>query len=246
MSRKSKRNRPPQAPQAAAAAAIATSGPSEGRTGKLLAIAIAVATLVIAGVLAVKLAGGGKPAPQADAARALALASNRAPSTGAADARVHIVEFLDPACGTCAMFYPIVKKIMAENPGRIRLSVRHVAFHKGADEAVRVLEAARSQGRYFETLEALLANQAAWVHNHRVVAEAIPGAIAAAGLDAGRLRADMAAAQVDENMKADMADARTLSVTRTPEYFVNGSQMREFGVEELRALIAAELRRAYP
>ena len=72
-------------------------------------------------------------------------------------AKVHIVEFLDPACETCALFFPMVKQWMAEVPGDIRLSVRHVAFHSGADYAVRILEASRKQDKYWQTLEALLA-----------------------------------------------------------------------------------------
>ena len=51
-----------------------------------------------------------------------ALDSAHSPSLGSADAKVHIVEFLDPACETCAEFYPQVKRMMAAHPDRIRLS----------------------------------------------------------------------------------------------------------------------------
>jgi protein-disulfide isomerase len=254
MSRKSKRNRPPQPqpqaeprPAGTAAAAVAAPLPAPGNVGKYIGIAIAVTTVLVVIALTFKLVvGGGKAEPQADAGRLLALASAQAPTLGPADAKVHIVEFMDPACETCAQLYPHVKKIMADNPGKIRLSVRHVAFHKNADAAVRVLEAARAQGKYFETLEAMLANQERWVDNHRVVPESIPAAVVAAGLDWERLRADMNAAEVSQRMQADLADAKTLAVTKTPEYFVNGRQMPEFGLEQLRNLILGELRRAYP
>ena len=43
-------------------------------------------------------------------ARAAALASEHAPTIGAPYAPVHIVEFLDPACETCAAFYPMVQQ----------------------------------------------------------------------------------------------------------------------------------------
>lgn len=252
MSRKSKRNRSPQAQPAAVpgsaapAAAMAAPPPAEGNIGKIVGIVIVVVTLAIVAVLSVKLVGGGKPAPQADVGRVLALESAQAPSIGPADAKVHIVEFMDPACETCALLYPHVKKIMAENPGKIRLSVRHVAFHKKADEAVRVLEGARAQGKYFQTLEALLSNQDAWVENHRVVPERIPAAVVGAGLDWERLRNDMNAQEVSQRMQGDLADAKVLAVTKTPEYFVNGRQMDEFGLEQLRTLIRNELGRAYP
>ena len=249
MSRKSKRNRPPQAqPAAPAPAAAATlAPPAPGNMGKIAGIVIAATTLLIVIALGFKMIAG-KPdaAPKVDAARVLALESAQAPTLGPADARVHIVEFMDPACETCAVFYPHVKKIMAENPGKIRLSVRHVAFHKNADAAVQLLEASRAQGKYFETLEVMLANQDRWVENHRVAPDRIPAAVASVGLDMERLRRDMAAAEVVQRIQADLADAKKLQVTKTPEYFVNGRQMSEFGLEELRTLIANELRRAYP
>ena len=45
-----------------------------------------------------------------------ALTRLHSPTLGNADAKVHIVEFLDPACGTCAQFSPFVKDLMAANP----------------------------------------------------------------------------------------------------------------------------------
>ncbi len=53
------------------------------------------------------------------------------PVLGNPNAKVHIVEFLDPACETCAIFYPYVKQMMAASPDRIRLTVRHVALPRG-------------------------------------------------------------------------------------------------------------------
>jgi protein-disulfide isomerase len=250
MSRKSKRNRPdsPSVPGIAPAASggAAVAAPAPGGVSRIVAIVIAVLTLAIVVVLGVKLVTrGGNPA-KVDTARVLALESAQAPSIGPADAKVHIVEFMDPACETCALLYPHVKKVMADNPGKIRLSVRHVAFHKNADAAVRVLEGARAQGKYFETLEALLARQDRWVENHRVIPDRIEDAIATVGLDFARLKADMNAMEVTQRMQGDMADAKVLEVTKTPEYFVNGRQMDEFGLEQLRNLIQVELRRAYP
>ena len=45
------------------------------------------------------------------------------PTLGPANAKVHLVEFLDPACEGCRAFYPVVKQIIAENPGKIRWRV---------------------------------------------------------------------------------------------------------------------------
>ena len=155
--------------------------------------AVAVGVLVIAIVAATALYESDDAAPVQDfgAAREAALASKFAPTLGDPGAKVHIVEFLDPACGTCAVFFPMVKQWMAEVPGQIRLSVRHIAFHSGAEYAVKVLEASRKQDKYWETLEALLASQRMWVSNHVVQPDKIGPALAGVGLDMEKLEADM-------------------------------------------------------
>src|SRR3990170_1314945 len=74
---------------------------------------------------------------------------------GSDDAKVYIVEFFDPACETCRDFYPFVKNLMAANPGKTKLVVRYAPFHPGSDYFVKILEAARKQGKYWETLEVM-------------------------------------------------------------------------------------------
>jgi len=164
-----------------------------------------------------------------------------APSIGNAAARVHIVEFLDPACGTCAAFYPFVKKMMAANPNDIRLSVRYAPFHEGSDEVVKVLEASRKQGKYWQALEALLASQPAWVQNHRANVDMVWPYLARAGLDTQQLRGDSQSAETARLISQDVQDAKTLNVTKTPGYFVNGRPLAPFGYEQLRTLVDEEL-----
>jgi protein-disulfide isomerase len=241
MSRKSKRNRPDPASQEGVDAANAVARRNSRRG---LVVAAIVGLLVIA--LAVFALRKQSPAPGTDAGpNAAALASTNAPALGDPAAKVHVVEFLDPACETCAQFFPVVKQLMAENPGRIRLSVRHVAFHEGSEYAVRALEASREQDRYWQTLETLLQSQATWAPHHTVQPDLVMTALAPAGLDLGRLATDMQASIVTERIARDRGDAMALKVTATPEYFVNGRPLPSFGYEQLVALVREELDRAY-
>ena len=146
---------------------------------------------------------------------------------------MHIVEFIDPACETCAQFFPLVKQLLAENPDRIRLSIRHVAFHDGSDYAVRLLEASRKQDKYLPTLEALLASQAQWAPHHTVQPDLVLQAISGVGLNIEQLLVDMNAPEVAQRMEQDRSDAVALKVTATPEYFVNGRPMPSFGEQQL-------------
>ena len=82
------------------------------------------------------------------------------PVYGNPNAKVTIVEFLDPACEACSAFYPLVKGIVNASFGRVNLVLRYAAFHKGSDEAVKIAEAARMQPDvYWPVLEAMLKSQ---------------------------------------------------------------------------------------
>ena len=203
-------------------------------------------TLIVAALAAaIFLSGCGdrKSSPAGDDARQAALASEHSPTLGDAGAKVHIVEFLDPACGTCALFYPMVKGWMAEVPGDIRLSIRHVPFHDGVDYVVRILEASRNQDKYWETLETLLASQQKWVQNHVVQPDRVLPAIASVGLDIEQLEADMDSPEVLQRMEKDLQDSKVLKVVATPEYFVNGRPLPSFGQEQLANLVREELQK---
>lgn len=159
------------------------------------------------------------------------------PTLGRPDAPVVIVEFFDPACGTCRAFYPLVKDLMTVNPERIRLVLRHAPFHKGSDQVAAMLEAARKQGKLWPALEAVLAAQPAWVVNHTARADLAWKYLDGLGLDLERLRADMMSPEIARIIGQDLEDARALNVTKTPEFFVNGRPLPSFGYDQLKNLV---------
>lgn len=168
------------------------------------------------------------------------------PTLGAEDARVHLVEFTDPACETCAAFSPVVEHFLRTYPGKIRLVLRYAPFHEGSADVVRVLQAARRQGKLWETLDLLYQNQGVWTRHHRVVLDRVFPLLPRAGLDVERLREDMLDPRITEIIRQDLADAETLGVRKTPGFFVNGKPLEPFGAEPLAALIQAEVRAQYP
>jgi protein-disulfide isomerase len=185
-------------------------------------IALLIVVLVIAVAAATLLSRDDDPQPLQDGAamREAALASEHSPTLGNVNAKVHIVEFLDPACETCALFFPL---------------------HTGSDYAVKVLEASRKQDKYWETLEALLASQREWTQHHTVLPDKIGPAIAGVGLDMDQLMADMNSVEVMVRMEKDKKDAILLKVSKTPDYYVNGRPLPSFGQRQLAQLIGEEL-----
>ena len=142
-------------------------------------------------------------------------------------------------------FYPYVKQIIASNPDRVRLSIRHVPLHEGSDYVVKVLEAARKQGKYWPTLEALFLSQADWVRNHTVQPEMVLRALERSSLNLEQVRVDMNDPEIIRRIDQDLEDAKRLQVTQTPEFFVNGRPLPSFGLEQLEKVVDEALKSSY-
>lgn len=173
-----------------------------------------------------------------------ALVRAHSPVFGNAAARVTIVEFFDPACETCRAFYPIVKGMVLSSFGNVRLVVRYAPLHQGSDRAVKILEAARQQGKYWEAVERTLASQPQWAAHHNPQPELIWESIADIGLDLPKARAAADGIAFDPLLKQDIADMQALKVRATPGFFVNGKPLNEFGSAQLKALVDQELAKA--
>ena len=164
------------------------------------------------------------------------------PIMGPEDAPVTIVEFFDPACEACRAFYPVIKDIMAEHDGQVRVVLRYTAFHGAAsEEAIRVMEAARMQDVYIPVKEAILEFQPRWASHGEPAPGLILGIAEQAGLDIELARVQMMAPQTMGVLNQDRADVETIGVRQTPTFFVNGKPLDPFGADELRALVAAEV-----
>ena len=159
-------------------------------------------------------------------------------------APVTIVEFFDPACETCRAFYPIVKSLMAKYPDDVRLVIRYAPFHQGSDQVVKLLEAAKRQGKYQAVLEAVLQAQPTWADHGRPNPDLTFEIAKSAGLDIERAREDMARPEMQALLAHDVEDLTALQVSRTPTFFVNGCSLPSFGPDQLAALVAEEVAKA--
>ena len=163
------------------------------------------------------------------------------PVFGPQDAPVTIVEFFDPACETCRAMYPFVKRLLAQHGDSVRLVLRYAPFHQGSDQVVKLLEAAKSQGKYQPVLEALLAAQPAWADHGQPNLESAFKAAEQAGLDLTQARQAMQNPALQALLQQDIDDLTALQVTKTPTFFVNGRSLPSFGPDQLAALVAEEV-----
>ncbi|MGA9574893.1 MAG: thioredoxin domain-containing protein, partial [Lysobacterales bacterium] len=168
-----------------------------------------------------------------------------APLKGPADARVTIVEFFDPACGTCADFYPLVKQLIDQYPGKVRVMMRYAPLHTGSDEVVKMLGAANLQGKFFPAIELLFKNQQRWVVNHVSQPDRARGILNGMALDHEKLNTDMNGPEVSQAIAQDVRDGKALDVRATPEFFVNGRPLPSFGYAQLADLVKQAVEETY-
>jgi protein-disulfide isomerase len=211
-------------------------------------LVLVAATVMVGGFIIAMLALENRDTSNAQSAAKLNasnLVREHSPTTGNGDARVTIVEFFDPACGTCRAFHPIVKGILRDNPGQVNLVVRYLPLHAGSTDVVKILEAARLQGKFWEALEAAYATQGKWAINHQAHPDLFWRSISGVGLDPEQVSKDMQSPAVSQNIQRDTEDARILGVEKTPGFFVNGKPLIEFGQMQLLQLVNEALEREY-
>jgi protein-disulfide isomerase len=168
-----------------------------------------------------------------------------APIKGSAEAQVTIVEFFDPACGTCADFYPLVKKLVDQYPGKVKVMMRYAPLHTGSDEVVKMLEAAHKQDKFWPALELLFKNQHRWVVSHVSQPKRARGILNGLSLDHERLNIDMNLPEVSQAIQLDIENGQTLKVQATPEFFVNGRPLPSFGYKQLSQLVKEAVDEVY-
>ncbi len=168
-----------------------------------------------------------------------------AATMGDPDARVTIVEFFDPACETCKAFHPLVKRILDQNPGKVRLVMRYAPLHAGSDYVSALLEASKQQGKFWETLEAAYDSQSVWASHGNPQPKRLWMQLGDVGLDLQKADAAMKSPEVLENVRRDVEEGRQMGVNKTPTFYVNGKPLLQFGSRQLRELVESEVRNAY-
>lgn len=161
------------------------------------------------------------------------------PSQGAASAPVTVIMFSDFQCSACAATHPTLKRVLAEFPaGKIRFVARDfplTQIHADAFRAALAAAAAAAQGKYFEYVELLYANQSS------LDAASLKRFATQIGLDRKRFDADLDGEKFAFEIRKDMEDGKRYGITGTPTIFVNGVKIRRFSAENLRDAIDKQL-----
>ena len=168
-----------------------------------------------------------------------------APIKGSLDAKVTIVEFFDPACETCEVFYPLVNDLIKKYPGKVKVMMRYAPFHEGSDQVVKILEAAHLQGQFWPALDILFANQERWTRHHVARPKSAIALLKDLPLDNEKLIRDASSNEVIQLIIQDVEDGKTLKVRATPQFFVNGKPLTNFGYAQLTQLVEQAIAETY-
>ena len=160
---------------------------------------------------------------------------------GKADALVTIVEFSDFQCPFCSRVNPALKQVKDKYPNDVRIVWKNNAlpFHKRALPAAMAAMAAHEQGKFWEYHDALFAGQ-------RTLEDTDLAAFAEKiGLDVAKWKTSYESGKHKASVDADMELAAKVNARGTPNFFVNGRNLRgAVPFDDFDALIAEELETA--
>jgi protein-disulfide isomerase len=141
------------------------------------------------------------------------------PSKGPAGARVTIVEFSDFQCPFCSRALPVLDEVLERYPDDVRLVYRHMPLdriHAHARSAAEASVCAQDQGRFWPFHDLLFANP------RNLGPADLERYASEVGLDLEPFRACVAERKFREKVEADSDAARTIGVSGTPAFVVNG------------------------
>lgn len=153
-----------------------------------------------------------------------------------------VVEFLDPECESCAIFHPMVKKVLKEYYSDIKLVVKYIPNHKNSKFAIKILEASREQNKYNEVLNVIFEKQPLWAQHNNEKPELLWTFLAQIeDLNIDKLKEDMNNPKIEQIIQSDTKDATSLGIKGTPTIFVNEKKLDTLSQKELLDLVETEI-----
>ncbi len=156
------------------------------------------------------------------------------PMLGSPDDPVTVVEFGDYQCGACARASALLKRIRKSYQDRLRIAYIHYPLpgHEHAFVAAQAAVEAAAQGHFWDFHEVLMDNQGNLSHENLITLAGKHG------LDADKMRTALDQELHANSVRKHRKLARSLKLTGTPSFFVNGRRVGASRSEtELIALV---------
>lgn len=160
---------------------------------------------------------------------------------GEPNALVTLVVFSEFQCPFCKKMEPILKQLMADYPGKVRVVFKHnpLVFHKDALPASMAALCAKDQGKFWEMHDLL------WENQQSLDAASLEKYATGLALDLEAFKTCMSTEKHKAQIKADEELALKVSARGTPNTFVNGRKLvGARPIEEFKEIVEEELKKA--
>jgi hypothetical protein len=141
------------------------------------------------------------------------------PAKGPKGAPVTIVEWADFECPFCGRAAPILDRLIAEYPGKVRLVFKNypLSGHQHAEKAARAAVAAGKQGKFWQMHQALFANTSGALDEARIkqIAREV-------GLDPKQFDDELDSEPVADQVMKERRQGDKLDLAGTPMIYING------------------------
>jgi protein-disulfide isomerase len=171
-----------------------------------------------------------------DDTKVTGITAGDSPLRGSPMAPVTLYEFSDFQCPHCKMAAPMLKKVVEESDGKVKLVFKQYPLpgHPRAREAAKATVAAQKQGKFWEMHDLLFENQ------DRLQTANFDDYAKKIGLDLKRFQADMASKETEKKIEADIAEGHKAGVDSTPSVYVNDRRFI-FSPDQLAPYVREEL-----
>jgi protein-disulfide isomerase len=141
--------------------------------------------------------------------------------TGSDNAILTIVEFSDFACPYCAQSHGIIKKLINQHPGKIKIIYRDLPLHESSISLSLGARCAGEQGMFWEMHDQIFDNQKSLTGTEEELKSLIYGLAGSLGLNAAAFDSCYQNKKYLSNISNDYTDAKLLNLRGTPSWFLN-------------------------
>lgn len=145
--------------------------------------------------------------------------------------KVILIEYADYQCPACANMNPTVNSIITKYKDQLTFVFRNLpltTIHSNSLAAATAAEAAGMQGKFFEMHDKLYSNQDSWsgadIAERTKIFESYAQQL---GLNIDTYKSDLNSSDVADKISRDRATAKSLKITATPTFVINGKILSE-------------------
>ncbi|MDE0803313.1 MAG: thioredoxin domain-containing protein [Acidimicrobiales bacterium] len=206
-----------------------------------ISLALIVGAVIVAFSVASASGDGDSETSSTDRSERLVRPDSQRLSEGGGD--VEFVEFLDFECEACRAAYPAVEQLREEYGDKVTFVVRNFPLHNNSVAAAKAAEAAAAQGKFEEMYDKLFATQPEWGEKDSSQEDVFFGFAEELDLDITQFRMVYDDPATEAKIERDQADGKSLGVSGTPSFFLDGEKLEVQSFDEIVELIEQAISR---